>query len=45
MRKIQEWAINNKKMFSEKKSKVILMTRRRIREKKELEIYVNSKIE
>ena len=41
-RKIQEWAINNKRIFSENKSKVMFMTRRR-REKKEIEIYVNNK--
>ena len=44
MRKIQEWAINNKLMFSENKSKVMLMSRRRRNEKKEIEIYVNNKM-
>ena len=42
MRKIQEWAINNKLTLSENKSKVMLMTCRR-RGKKEIEIYVNNK--
>ena len=43
IRKIQEWAINNKRTFSENKSKVMFMTRRRRREKKEIEMYVNNK--
>jgi len=42
VRKILEWAINNKLKFKEK-SKVMLMSRRRRREK-EIEIYVNNKI-
>jgi len=44
VRKILEWAINNKLKFIENKSKVMLMSRRRRREKKEIEIYVNNKI-
>ena len=43
IRKIQEWAINNKLTLSENKSKVMLMTCRR-RGKKEIEIYVNNKM-
>ena len=43
MRKIQECAINNKLMFSENKSEVMLMSRRR-RNEKETEIYVNNKM-
>jgi len=43
MRKIQEWAINNKITFNETKSKVMLMTRRKRKEKKEIDIYVNNK--
>jgi len=41
MRKIQE--INNKLTFSENKSKVMFMTHRKRREKKEIEIDVNNK--
>ena len=44
VRKIMEWAINNKLKFNENKSKVMLMSCRRRREKKEIEIYVNNKI-
>jgi len=44
VRKILEWAINNKLKFNENKSKVMLMSCRRRREKKEIEIYVNNKI-
>ena len=44
VRKILEWAINNKLKFNENKSKVMLMSHRRRREKKETEIYVNNKI-
>jgi glutamine amidotransferase-like uncharacterized protein len=33
MRKIQEWAQNNKLKFNENKSKVMLMTRRKRKEK------------
>ena len=43
MRKIQEWDRNNKITFRENKSKVMLMTCRRRREKKVIEIYVNNK--
>jgi hypothetical protein len=43
MRKIQKWAINNKITFNENKSKVMLMTRRRRKEEKKIEIYVNNK--
>ena len=34
MRKIQDWAINNKLKFNEDKSKVMLMSRRKRKEKK-----------
>jgi len=44
IRKILEWAKNNKLKFNENKSKVMLMSRRRRREKKEIEIYLNNKI-
>ena len=43
MRKIQEWTIYTKITFGENKSKVLLMSRRRRMEKKEIEIYVNNK--
>jgi len=41
MRKILEWAQNNRLKFNENKSKVMLMSRRRRTERKETEIYVN----
>ena len=41
MRKILEWAQNNKLKFNENKLKVMLMSRRRRTERKEIEIYVN----
>jgi hypothetical protein len=44
MRKILEWAKKNKLKFNENKSKVMLMSRRRRREIKETEIYLNSNI-
>jgi hypothetical protein len=43
MRKIQEWATNNKINFNKTKSKVMLMTRRRRKEEKKIKIYVNNK--
>jgi hypothetical protein len=43
MRKIQEWAENNKITFNENKSKAMLMTRRRRKKKKAIGIYVNDK--
>ena len=43
MRKILEWAQNNKLKFNGNKSKVMLMSRRRRRVRKEIEIYVNNK--
>jgi ribonuclease HI len=44
MKKIQKWAQNNKLHFNENKSQVMLMTHRKRREKKEVEIYLNNKI-
>jgi len=44
LRKIQEWAQNNKLKFNENKSKAMLMSHRKRKEKKEIEIYVNNKI-
>ena len=43
MRKILEWAQNNKQKFNENESKVMLMSRRKGTERKEIEIYVNNK--
>jgi hypothetical protein len=42
--KIMEWAKNNKLMFKDNKSCTMLMTRRRRKEKKHMEIYVNNTI-
>jgi len=44
LRKISEWADNNELKFNENKSKVILMSRRKRKEKKEIEIYLNNKM-
>ena len=44
MKKIMEWATNNRLMFNENKSRTMLMSRRRRKEKKEIEIYVNNTI-
>ena len=41
LRKIQEWAQNNKMKFNENKSKVMLMFRRKRKESKEIDIYIN----
>jgi len=43
MRKILEWARNNKLKFNENRSNDMLMSRRRRTERKEIEIYVNNK--
>ena len=43
MRKFLEWVRNNKLKFNGNKSKVMLMSRRRRMERKEIEIYVNNK--
>jgi len=43
LRKISDWAQNNKLMFNEHKSKVMLMSRRKRKEKKDVEIYLNNK--
>jgi len=42
MKKIMEWATNNRLMFNDNKSRTMLMSRRRRKEKKEIEIYVNN---
>jgi len=44
MKKIMEWATNNRLLFNENKSRTMLMSRRRRKEKKEIEIYVNKTI-
>jgi ribonuclease HI len=45
MKKIMEWATNNSLTFNETKSRTMLVSRRRRkREKKEIEIYVNNTI-
>jgi len=41
LRKIQEWVQNNKMKFKENKSKVMLMFRRKRKESKEIDIYIN----
>jgi hypothetical protein len=43
MSKVSAWAKENKIRFNGQKSKVILMTRRKRRERKDLEIYFNNK--
>ena len=43
MSKISEWGKENKIRFNEQKSEVMLMTRRKRKERKELEIYLNNK--
>ena len=43
LRKISEWAHNNKLKFNEHKSEVMLMSSRKRKEKKEIEIYLNNK--
>jgi len=44
LRKISDWARNNKLNFNENKSKVMLMSRRKRKEEKKVEIYLNNKI-
>jgi hypothetical protein len=41
MSKIDEWARRNKIKFNEKKSKVMLVTRRKRRENKQITIYLH----
>jgi hypothetical protein len=43
LRKISDWAQNNKLKFKEHKSKVMLMSRRKRKENKEIEIHLNNK--
>jgi hypothetical protein len=42
--KISKWARKNKVRFNDKKSKVMLMTRRKRKEREEVEVYLNNKI-
>ena len=42
--KISSWAKDNKTRFNEQKSKVMLMTRRKKREHKDMEVYLNHKL-
>jgi len=44
LRKISDWARNDKLNFNENKSKVMLMSCRKRKEDKEVEIYLNNKI-
>jgi hypothetical protein len=41
--KISRWAKENKVRFNDKKSKIMLMSRRKRKERKELEVYINNK--
>jgi len=43
LRKIQDWAQNNKMKFNDNKSKVMLMSRRKRKENKEIGVYINNK--
>jgi len=42
LNKIAEWAMDNKIKFNEIKSKVMLMTRRKRKERKEIAMYLNN---
>jgi ribonuclease HI len=42
LRKIQDWAQNNKMKFNNNKSKVMLMSRRKRKENKEIGVYINN---
>jgi hypothetical protein len=44
MNKISMWAKNNKINFNEQKSKVKVISRRKIRENKEISVYMNNKL-
>ena len=41
--KISKWAVNNEIRFNEHKSKVMLLTRRKRKERQEIDIYLNNK--
>jgi hypothetical protein len=42
--KYSDWAQNNKLKFNEQKSKVMIMSSRKRKEKKEVQLYLNNKI-
>ena len=42
--KISKWARENKVRFNEKKSKTMLMSRRKRKERGEVEVYLNNKL-
>jgi hypothetical protein len=42
LRKVQDWAQNNKMKFNNNKSKVMLMSRRKRNENKEIGVYINN---
>jgi phosphoribosyl-AMP cyclohydrolase len=44
MNKILAWAKNNKLNFNEEKSKVMVISRRKRKENKEISVYMNNKI-
>jgi len=43
LNKIAEWMADNEIRFNEEKSKVMLMTRRKLKEQKEVAMYLNNK--
>ena len=44
LQKISKWAKDNKVRFNDQKSKVMLVTRRKRKERKDLEVYLNNKL-
>ena len=43
LKKISTWTRDNKVRFNDKKSKIMLMTRRKRKEREDLEVYLNNK--
>jgi hypothetical protein len=43
LKKVSRWAKENKVCFNDQKSKVMLMTRRKVKKRKDLEVYLNNK--
>ena len=43
LKKVSMWAKDNKVRFNDQKSKVLLMTRRKRKERKDLGVYLNNK--
>jgi hypothetical protein len=43
LNRVSRWAKENKVRFNEQKSKVMLMTRRKRKERKDMEVYLNNK--